>query len=294
VPCMDTFTIIPKGPFLLEESARFGFGQRHDEGYDGTMRLAFVVDGWEGTAGVALTQAGGRVDATVSGSGDLDAVERQVARMLSLDYDARGLVRVGESDANVARLLAAAPGLRPPLFHSPYEAAVWAVLSARRAWRSGQTWRRRLSEAIGSTVEVAGRVMPVLPLPERLVRLDALPGLEPVRVERLRGVAEAALEGRLEVDLLRALEPDEARSRLRTINGIGPFYADLILLRAVGTADVLPLAEPRLQAVIGELYGFGGAVTPGQLADVAEAWRPWRTWVCVLARAASGRLDAAA
>jgi len=42
----STFRIEPQGPFSLEEAALFGFGQRHDEAYDGTMRLAFSVDGY--------------------------------------------------------------------------------------------------------------------------------------------------------------------------------------------------------------------------------------------------------
>ena len=93
------FRIEPQGPFSLEEAALFGFGQRDDEAYDGTMRLAFCVDGYAGQAAVAVTQdATGAVTGTITGSRggpDPAAVAAQVARVLSLDHDARSFVDFG-------------------------------------------------------------------------------------------------------------------------------------------------------------------------------------------------------
>lgn len=114
---MDTYTIEPNGPFSLEEAATFGFGQRHDTDFDGTMRLAFCVDGYTAQAGVALTQtADGKVRVSIEGmvaDPDPKAIIGQVARVLSIDQDATGFVALGERDPVMARLLAVAPGLRP-------------------------------------------------------------------------------------------------------------------------------------------------------------------------------------
>jgi DNA-3-methyladenine glycosylase II len=84
--------------------------------------------------------------------------------------------------------------------------------------------------------------------------------------------------------MLRALPVDEARAELRAIPGIGPFSADLVLLRGCGTVDVLSPHEPRLRRIVAGLYG----VDPDDdeaLVAVAEVWRPFRTWVSVLLRA---------
>ena len=73
------FTIVPEGPFSLEESATFGFGQRDAAPFDGTMRLAFCVDGagYSRQAAVALTQdADGTVHGQVQGDADIDAVKK--------------------------------------------------------------------------------------------------------------------------------------------------------------------------------------------------------------------------
>jgi DNA-3-methyladenine glycosylase II len=291
---LAAFKIEPQGPFSLEEAALFGFGQRHDQAYDGTMRLAFCVDGYAGQAAVAVTQDATGTITGSRGGPDPAAVAAQVARVLSLDHDARSFLALGDADPVLASLLAAAPGLRPPLFYSPYEAAFWAVLSARRNRRTGETWRRRIAQAAGEAFRVDGQELWALPTPAVITRmgpagLAEAAGVEAVRAERLCGVAAAALEGRLDAASLAAMGTEEARSLLRTVPGIGPFYADLILVRATGVTDVLPLNEPRLLVLMGELWGLGGPATPAWASAKGESWSPWRTWVAVLVRAAAHR-----
>jgi DNA-3-methyladenine glycosylase II len=296
----QSFAITPRGPFSLAESATFGFGQRDDDRWDGVMRLAFCVDGYGQHAGVELRQDDSRdhsgvVHGVVRGDvSDLAAVRRQVERVLSLDYDGREFLAVGERDPVIGALQAAAPGLRPPLFYSPYEAAAWAVLSARRPAGQMRQVRDRLSQAAGATFDLAGEQLPAFPAPEALLRVESFPGLPPEKIERLHGVARAALGGALDPARLQQLGPDGAMADVQAIKGIGPFYSELIVIRAVGFADVLPSSEPKALALAGRLYGLDQPATPGQLRELAEPWRPFRTWAVVLIRAVTPRLPAGA
>jgi DNA-3-methyladenine glycosylase II len=289
---MSTFTLRPEGAFSLRESAEFGFGQRHAAVFDGTMRLAFCLDDLDHQVGVALVQDERGVHGTIVGPAhaSIDRVAAQTARMLSLDADARGYEAVGARDPVVARALAAAPGLRPPLFHSPYEAAAWCVLSLRWSTRQAAAVRDRLARAHGMPVEVAGAPMAAFPTPEQLLGITAFEGVPPVKIERLHAVARAASDGRLEAEEIRRADPEEAMARLREIPGIGPFSASLIVLRASGVRDVPVDQEPRLAAIVGRLYGLPGPATPDDMRRLGEVWRPFRTWVGVLLRAAAGRL----
>ena len=76
-------------------------------------------------------QQGDEARVVVTGDGDLDAAATQACRFLSLDVDARGWPDVGRRDPVIADAQERLPGLRPCGFHSPYEAAAWAVLSQR-------------------------------------------------------------------------------------------------------------------------------------------------------------------
>ena len=45
-------------------------------------------------------------------------------------------------------------------------------------------------------------------------------------------------------------------------------------------------SEPRVIAATGSLVGEPN-LTPARFAEIAEAWRPWRTWLAVAIRASS-------
>ncbi|HTT52060.1 MAG TPA: hypothetical protein VMH35_11725 [Streptosporangiaceae bacterium] len=286
----ESFTITPSGPFSLAEAATFGFGQRSAAAWDGVMRLAFCLDSYAGQAGAELRQdAAGGVRCTVHGppGADLDAVCGQIMRVLSLDHDGTGFAQVGQRDPVIGRLQAAAPGLRPPLFYSPYEAAAWAVLSTRRPTRQMMQVRDRLSRAHGMCFELAGQPVTALPTPAQLLAVRSFPGIPGDRMSRLHGVARAALDGQLDVTLLHRQGPERAMTGLQAIPGIGPFYSALIVIRGTGFTDVLPAGEPRLRALATQLYGLPAEPDEAGLRALAEPWRPFRTWAAVLIRAAA-------
>ena len=91
------FSVPIRGPFSLGESARFLAGWPPAEGFargssDGVC-LAFALDGFREHAAVHVRQDGASVRGELVGTGDVVAVERQVARVLSLDHDAGDYAR---------------------------------------------------------------------------------------------------------------------------------------------------------------------------------------------------------
>lgn len=226
-----------------------------------------------------VTQEQARQDSSiarivVSGVGDLTAATRQVVGFLSLGVDATDWPRIGEKDAVIGAAQRALPGFRPCGFTSPYEAACWAVLSQRTRIPEAAKMRQHL-------IRTHGRES-TFPAPAELIRAIEqgelrLPGR---KGEYLAHLADAALSGLLTSTTLRAMTEDEARARLQSIIGVGPFAADLILVRGCNTVDVLPRAERRLDTEIAHLYG-----ADANLATVAEGWRPFRSWAAVHLRA---------
>ena len=293
---MTTFTITPDAPFSLAASAAFGFGPNMGRPRpDGAqMRLAFVTDDFQHQVGVHLTQSeDGPVHATVAGQADPAAVERQVRRVLGLDHPGAGWLDVGDRDPVIGDLQAAHPGFRPVLFHSPYEAAAWSIISARRRRAQAAALRTRLAQAFGRGFTLGDEPADAFPTPRRLLAVEEFPGLDPVRITRLHAVARAALDGALDPARLTALDPGQALAGLQKLPGIGPTYATLILLRATGAADVLTYTEPRLASYAAHFYRTGpDPMSAAQLADVAEKWRPYRTWAAVLIRMAGDQISA--
>jgi DNA-3-methyladenine glycosylase II len=281
-----------RGPFDLREVAMMGFGHRDERGFDGVMRMAFCLDGdYERQVGVAAQQLGDRLELRVQSVGDslsdaeVDTLCKQVARVVSLDHDGEAFHQLCLADPVLARVHRRAPGFRPALFYSPYEAALWSIISARRARSQGITLRARLSELYGASFELAGTHTVCVPTPSAVLQIESVPGVPGDRIPRLHAVAEAAQRGQLDADQLRALPPEDAQAELQRLPGIGPFYSALIVIRACGHADAPSLGEARSRAAIQEAYDIDHELSDAELLALAESWRPFRTWVSVMMRA---------
>ena len=293
---MGDFSIEPRGPFTLASAARFIAGWppagRPGAGTGGetALGLGFLVDDWSGYAGVSLLQE--RPDGPVQGTiveataVDPERIREQAARIVSLDHDGEGYRTLGERDAVVGRRQRASGWLRPVLFHSPYEAACWAVISARMRQTVAAGVRDELSRTAGGRVTVGDEELLTFPAPGRLLEVSEAASLSAEKLRRLHSIARAALEGRLDREALLARGHDEALAALRELHGIGPFWAEGILLRAVGPTDALTLSEPRLRRRAAGAYETPEAVDDdAAFVALAERWRPYRTWASVLLRA---------
>lgn len=268
-----TLNMEVQGPWSLDTSRTFweGFAPAALPAQDQRQQLrsVFRVEADWQRADVEVTQHGATAQLVVSGPGDLDAAAVQACRFLSLDVDARSWPDVAHRDPVIARAQAQLPGLRPCGFHSPYEAAAWAVLSQRLRIVQAAQLRDNLVHRHGDRG--------AFPAPAVLRQLDLdFPGR---KNEYLHAVAEAALDGLLDTEMLRSVEPEEAVRIVRDIKGLGPFGSELVVIRGANVADLAPRHEGRLDAEIAEQYGPGSTI-----ADVSPQWRPFRTWAAVYLR----------
>jgi 3-methyladenine DNA glycosylase/8-oxoguanine DNA glycosylase len=284
------FVLTPRGEFSLAKAIRFVQSFAPLSGSDGdepdeVLRLVFCADGDWRPAAVRVRQSrAGRVTATVDGLADPDRLRAQVERMLSLDIDASALPAVVADDAVAAGLVQQFRGLRPVCFASPYEAACWAVLSQRIQATQAARIRWRMCEELGRSFELDGLRMSTFPAPARLIGVTSIPGLAQVKVDRLHAIAAAALDGGLDATRLRAAGPEQALADLRALPGIGPFGAELVLIRGAGEPDHFACSERRLHAAMASAYDVD-AGDVAALEAIAARWSPFRSWIGFLFRA---------
>lgn len=263
-------TVNVLGPWSLATSRSFweGFAPAAlaDQGDPEQLRSAFPVEGDWRRAEVIVTQRGDTAYLALTGEGDLDAAATQAGRFLSLDVDGRGWPEVARRDPVIAEAQQQLPGLRPCGFHSPYEAAAWSVLSQRIRIIQAARLRDELVARHGDDGAFPG--------PQQLRSLDLdLPGR---KAEYLRAVADAALEGRLDGATLHSMDASHAMQTVQEVKGLGPFAAELVVLRGANAPDVLPRRERRLEDEVVLRYG-----PERSLEELSQAWRPFRTWAAV-------------
>lgn len=282
-----TVEVPVQGPFSLAASTRFleGFAPAGSfaSAEQHPLVLAFPVEGDWRTAGVIVRQESDRILAEIQGAADAEAARAQLVRLLSLDVDGTGFAAVGRRDPTVGGLQRRYPGLRPVGFWSPYEAAAWAIIGQRQRIVQAARVKQRLAEAHGEPVELDGQRLAAFPAPSVLRDLDAIQGVSERKLSWLHAIADAALDGTLDGARLRSLEPSQALAQLRELPGIGPFASELILVRGALHPDLFPTQERRLHAEMAAAYNLTDP-TPDELDRIADAWRPYRSWVGLLLR----------
>ena len=278
-----------QGPYDMARQSEFFGGWTQTTG-NGIV-MAFPVEGWTHSAAVVLRQRDDTIEGQVYGGGD--AAWAQALSVLSLDYDGTGYPAVGDRDPVIAALQRQNAYLRPVLFHSPYEAACAFIIGHRLRIEQGRAIRRRMAREYGESIDAAGTTVHAFPAPQRLRTLTAIPGVSDEKLARLHGVADAAADGLLDRTRLRAMPLADALAQVRTLRGVGAFFAAGIVLRGAGLIDAMPQDDMTL-AGIRRFYDVGAVPSEADLERITQGWQPYRTWCSVLVHACERRARASA
>jgi DNA-3-methyladenine glycosylase II len=210
------------------------------------------------------------------------AVAVLVRRQFSTDLDLEPFYRIAAADPVLSRLTAHFRGMRIPQAPAVFETLISAILEQQVNLTFAHQVKEALVKAYGDKVEFEGRTYRVFPepaalaitTPEELRRLQ----VSGPKARYLIGLARAALDGRLDLEALRNIEPSQAHERLLREKGVGMWTAHYVGLRALGHLDCLPAADVGLQKVIQRLYGLRKPPTPARVEKIGKAWAGWRSY----------------
>ncbi|HUJ26971.1 MAG TPA: Ada metal-binding domain-containing protein [Myxococcales bacterium] len=145
------------------------------------------------------------------------------------------------------------PGLRIPGAWDPFEMAVRAILGQQISVERARFLAIQLREQFGGLT------------PQALAGAD-IRGMPGVRAQAIEQLARAVLDGRVRLDGSQPLE--QLVAALCELPGIGDWTAQLVALRGLGEPDAFPAADLGLCQAM--------RMTPKDLRQHAERWRPWR------------------
>jgi DNA-3-methyladenine glycosylase II len=101
-------------------------------------------------------------------------------------------------------------------------------------------------------------------------------GLSNAKIRALRAVAQAIVEGGLDLKGLRELDAEDAHKALVAVKGVGPWTADIFLLFCLGHPDAFPAGDLALQEAAKLALNLKRRPDAGRLERIAERWRPLR------------------
>jgi len=214
--------------------------------------------------------------------GDEAPVLADLRRILCLDHDLDGFYETVAGDRPLNRLTKRYRGLRLVLSPTAFQGLVHAILFQQISYAAAQTVENRLIARWGETIGEGDRQASLFPTPERLAGLDVdtlrSVGIPPRKAQAILEVARASITGKLGLEALASGTDAEAVARrLESLCGIGPWTAHHVIIRGMGMTDCLPKEDPGLRRAVAEQYAQE-SVTTRDLEQLAEHWRPWRSY----------------
>ncbi len=101
-------------------------------------------------------------------------------------------------------------------------------------------------------------------------------GLSRPKIAYARGIAHAALDGRLDPDHIAELEDDAVVTALVDLKGIGRWTAEVYLLFSLGRRDVFPADDLALQEGLRRLKRLADRPAGKATREMVARWAPWR------------------
>jgi 3-methyladenine DNA glycosylase/8-oxoguanine DNA glycosylase len=199
--------------------------------------------------------------ATNAATNAAGSIAWQIRFFFDLDADPRPIAAHLAKSRLPKKIVGRHPGLRVPRCWDPFELAVRAMLGQQVTVKGASTLAGRLVERFGP--------------PQAPILADAnlaAIGLPKARAESIRGFARAVCDQRIRFD--GAVSSQEMIGRMCELPGIGPWTANYIAMRALGDPDAFPASD------LG-LLKAARASSPRKLAELAERWRPWRSYAAM-------------
>jgi AraC family transcriptional regulator, regulatory protein of adaptative response / DNA-3-methyladenine glycosylase II len=213
----------------------------------------------------------------------LAQIVERLRRVFDLSANVTTIAAHLASDRYLNPLVTNLPGLRVPGAWDGFELAVRAILGQQISVAAATTLASRLVATYGEplitgdTTWAAPELRYVFPAPERLIGED----LSKLGITKPRAQAIAALAATMTANphTLQGFQTlEEAVKQLCKLPGIGEWTANYIAMRSLREPDAFPTSD---LALLRAMEKREQPMTKARLAELAEAWRPWRAYAAM-------------
>lgn len=209
-------------------------------------------------------------------------ITHRLRMLFDLDAEPGRIAQHLGADAALRVPLQTAPGLRVLGAWDPFELALRAVLGQQISVAGATTLAGRLVRRFGEALPTPIAGLSVL-APRAQVLADASVedivdiGLPKARARSIHGLARFAAAGGFQRSG-RGEDLDEFVRALSQIEGIGPWTAHYVAMRALRHPDAFPAGDLGLRKAAAAVDGSTLPLTQRVLEARAMQWRPWRAY----------------
>ncbi len=275
------FVLHPVQPFRLDLTVwalRRRPNNAMDRWEEGIYKRTIVVGATP--VQVAVTQQNSTLTVTATGTqlppttqGDVTAA---LDRLLGLRVDLREFYRLASQETKLHQLARRFLGMKPPRFHSVFEALVNAIACQQLSLTVGIALLNRLTERYGLGSRNEGVAFP---RPDDLSAVE-VQALRTLGYSRSKGqtvidAARAMREGKLAPDGFATMDDTETVNQLMELRGVGRWTAEYTLLRGLGRIHQFPGDDVGAQKSLHRWLRLKRPPDYDQVRKVLRKWRPY-------------------
>jgi DNA-3-methyladenine glycosylase II len=268
----------PSGPYDLALSLRVASSfspERTDD--EPVLRAGVTIGGIPARMEIRQT----RVEPPVLQASTREAVDghalREVAEWSVLaDLDLKPFYAMCTDHQVLGPITRQLHGLKHLRPSTVFEMAIIAVTEQQISLAAAYRIRRRIIERFGQRVDGEWIFPGSEDLARSTVKELASCGLSGRKAEYIRDFAVNVAEGTLDIEGIRHITDDDARTLIARQRGFGRWSAEYILIRGLGRVDCVPADDLGIRNVLGHYLGDGSRMSAADVEEMLEPFRPYR------------------
>ena len=198
---------------------------------------------------------------------------------MGLTVDLSSFAAMATPDPLLGPLAERRRGLKPPRFHTVFEALVNGVACQQLSLAVGIHLLNRLAANLGQAVPNDPHGPRAFPDPEALVSLgpDDLTrhGFSNAKARTIIDTARSVVAGTLDLENLQQLEDGAVMERLTSLRGIGRWTAEYVLLRGLGRLHIFPGDDIGAHNKLRHLFGIDAPLDYDAVQQLVARWHPY-------------------
>ncbi|TBR11975.1 MAG: DNA-3-methyladenine glycosylase 2 family protein [Candidatus Nitrosotenuis sp.] len=173
-------------------------------------------------------------------------------------------------DPKIAEIIHAVGKYEISLVKNPYRSLIDAIITQQLSGAAADS----ISKKFRKLYQRYPRPADVISTSDSKLRSA---GLSKMKVTYIKDLSEKIQSKELRISSLKDRSDEEVISHLTQVKGIGRWTAEMFLIFSLGRPDVLPVGDLGLRKGIQRLYSMPRLPEKGEIEQIAEKWRPYRT-----------------
>lgn len=214
---------------------------------------------------------------------DKEIIERKISFIFDLDFDLKPFYNAMRHDKIMSKMIDKLYGLKLSKSPTIFEALVYVILEQQISLQAAYNIERKFIKKLGEKLKINNKVYYAFPTPESLASLEIEDlrscGISRRKSEYIRDIAKLIIERKLDLESLKQKDEKKIMEELCKIRGIGPWTAELTIIRGMGRLRVIPAADLGLREHVTRYYFTDSGrkrVSSEEVRKIAKKWGRWR------------------